>query len=69
MLGKEIHSSWLQKKNRLGLWQRRFFSLTSDILHYYSGSTVSSFQLKDWQDVVSVGNKGRIRHHFLRNCS
>ena len=57
--GREIISGWLQKRSRRhGLWQKRHFVCDEAALHYYSGSTVHSFRLVDWQDVVASGKPG-----------
>ena len=49
-MAKEIKTGWLEKRNRHGFWQRRYFLLDERALNYYHGSDVKPFQLRDFQD-------------------
>uniref|UniRef100_A0A7S4BEA8 PH domain-containing protein n=2 Tax=Chrysotila carterae TaxID=13221 RepID=A0A7S4BEA8_CHRCT len=58
VLGKELLSGWLLKKSSRGVWQKRFSLLDERAFNYYSGSTVRTFQLRDFKDAVAVGKPG-----------
>ena len=56
-VAKEIKTGWLQKRNRHGFWQRRYFLLDEKALNYYHGSDVKPFQLRDFQDALAIPGK------------
>ena len=56
-VAKEIKTGWLEKRNRHGFWQRRYFLLDERALNYYHGSDVKPFQLRDFQDALAIPGK------------